>query len=380
MKDRIWLEINTDKIVGNIKAIKSLQDKQICAVLKADAYGIGMISIAHAIQTHVEAFGVATINEGIKLRKCFPNKTIFLLGKAISSEWQDAIINQIVLTVDSLSEATAIQRVALKLNKIAFAQLAVDSGMARIGAKYCKDFFIIARSICRLSNIKIVGVFSHYADAENNEQLTLEQTSKFLKTKLGLECLGQNIQNYHICNSAAALSTKENFCNMARVGLAMYGICPMGDNKLKCKLQGAVSFWSQLIKVFYVEKGQGIGYGHTYVAGQNMRIGVVSCGYADGYPLALSNRGFVEIAGQRARVVGKICMDMFMVDISFLKNAQVGQKVLLWTSDSNAFAPITRVAKLAMSSEYELLCRVGERVKRVYVDNNSNLPQYKSYI
>lgn len=352
MENRAWLEVDLKQIKCNAARIKSETGKQLCAVIKADGYGVGALKVGMALCDIAVAFGVATVDEGIVLSKSFPQKDIFILGKSRGQEIKKAIAHNLIICVDSVQEATIVSDEAAKQVGVARVQIAVDSGMSRIGMQFGKDFYREADKIFELASIDVVGVFSHFADSETNKELSFNQESKFAKVKVGLECLGKRVKWWHICNSGGANNLYAHYCNVVRVGIALY--------------EEAVSFCSRIIKVFSVQKGQGIGYGHTYYAKSDMRVGVVSCGYADGYPLAVSNNGFVEVGGQLARVVGRVCMDMFMIDVSRILPVTVGDKVVLWTFKKKSPIHVRIVAEKALSSEYELLTRVGNRVKRVY--------------
>lgn len=374
---RVYAKIDLDAICTNIKNIKKHIKPQtkIMAVIKADGYGHGAVPIAkaldglseHGIPT-VAAYGVAMVEEGMQLRREGVTKPILVLGSTLPDYVGIAVKNDISLTVFGRGLAEQLSRKAVKAGRTASIHIKVDTGMGRIGyAGSAADAREIAE-IAKLPGIRIDGVFSHMACADETDKTSAQrQLARFLEFLALLEKEGVQVPVKHIANSAGIIDMPETQLDMVRSGISTYGLYPSAEvDCLSLPLIPAMELISQISFVKHVEAGATIGYGSTFVASQPMVVATVPVGYADGYPRALSNKGRVLVAGKSAKIIGRICMDQFMVDVTDIPQAAEGMPVTLIGKDGEAFIPVEEVAGLAGSFHYELICGISKRVPRVY--------------
>ncbi len=369
---RTWSEVNLNAITQNINNVRSIlnSNTKILAVVKADAYGHGADEVALAlVKTNVDYFGVATIEEAMDLRKIGIKTPILILGAIYNENIEEIIENDITSTVFDYKTAKSISSVAIKLGKKAKIHIKIDTGMTRIGFDVNKNSIDEISKISKLDNIEIEGLFSHFAKAdEEDKNPTHKQFEKFMYVKNELVNMGINIPICHICNSAGIIDFPEYQLDMVRSGIITYGHYPSDCvNKEKIKLTPAMTFKTLVANIREVEKGTQIGYGGTFVAEKNTKIATVLAGYADGYSRFLSNKAEVLINGKRCRVAGRVCMDQTMVDVSHLKNINLGDEVILFGKSGNNIVTVEEVAQIIGTINYEVLCAVSKRVPRIYI-------------
>lgn len=365
---RAYAKVNLEAIIHNFNQLRaSLEDNvKTMAVVKADAYGHGSIEVAKALQSRADYFAVATLSEGIELRDCGISNPILVLGYTSPDEYDSLLEYSIIPTVYNISEAELLNKVALSKNKTATVHIALDTGMSRIGF-FCDESGIEAvEKISRLENIFIEGIFSHYATADcEDKSFTYVQKERFDAFTEKLESLGISIPVKHICNSAATIDLDSHY-DLVRLGIALYGIFPSDEVKHELDLIPAMEVISHVIHVKEIMPGTGVGYGQIYTATEKRKIATVSIGYADGFNRCLTGEGYVLIKGKKAPLVGKVCMDQIMVDITDIEDVNVGDRVIILGKSGDEEITAEDFGKMANSFAYEVICTFMPRIKRIY--------------
>lgn len=362
---RTYAAVDLDAIENNLSQLKAKAGKDVLtlAIVKADAYGHGAVGVATAIQDKVDYFGIAELMEAVELREAGVKKPVLVLSYTSPYLYETLIKNELTQTIFNYDDAVELSKAAVRLNKIARVHIAVDTGMSRIGFFCNPESVEIVKRINDLPNIYIEGIFSHYACADCEDRFTTEkQTKIFDDFILALEQRGIYIPIKHLCNSAGLLTCDKKY-NMVRMGIVMYGLYPdecVNDGSLD--LKPAMKIVSHVIHVKDVPAGSGVSYGHTYFTKEKTRIATVCIGYADGYSRTLSNKGRVLINGQYAPVIGRVCMDQLMVDVTNLKDVCVGDEVVILGSSGENCITAEEIAKLTDTINYEVVCQFQKRV------------------
>lgn len=368
---RVYAAIDLDAVCHNISEIKKLvgPDTKIMPVIKADGYGHGAVPVAKALnKIGVDGFAVAIIEEGIALRKQGITKPILILGYTSEYQYASLIQYEIEQTVFSYEMAEAISKFAVTMKKEARIHIKVDTGMNRIGFKPTEESVGQVQRIQKLPNIKIQGIFTHFACADEEDKTSARYQKKLFDQFVSkIEEKGIEIPVKHVSNSAAIMDLRECRMDMVRSGIITYGLYPSEEvDKSAIDLKPALSLISHVIHVKEVGPGEGVSYGSTFVTDRKTRIATIPVGYADGYPRALSSRGRVIIRGQYAPIIGRICMDQFMVDVTDIEGVSVMDRVTLVGTDGDKNITVEEAADLAGSFNYEFVCGIGKRVPRVY--------------
>ena len=368
---RVYAAIDLDAVCHNISEIKKLvgPDTKIMPVIKADGYGHGAVPVAKALnKIGVDGFAVAIIEEGIALRKQGITKPILILGYTSEYQYASLIQHEIEQTVFSYEMAEAISKFAVTMKKEARIHIKVDTGMNRIGFKPTEESVGQVQRIQKLPNIKIQGIFTHFACADEEDKTSARyQKELFDQFVSKIEEKGIEIPVKHVSNSAAIMDLRECRMDMVRSGIITYGLYPSVEvDKSAIDLKPALSLISHVIHVKEVGPGEGVSYGSTFVTDRKTRIATIPVGYADGYPRALSSRGRVIIRGQYAPIIGRICMDQFMVDVTDIEGVSVMDRVTLVGTEGDKNISVEEAADLAGSFNYEFVCGIGKRVPRVY--------------
>lgn len=368
---RVYAAIDLDAVCHNISEIKKLvgPDTKIMPVIKADGYGHGAVPVAKALnKIGVDGFAVAIIEEGIALRKQGITKPILILGYTSEYQYASLIQHEIEQTVFSYEMAEAISKFAVTMKKEARIHIKVDTGMNRIGFKPTEESVGQVQRIQKLPNIKIQGIFTHFACADEEDKTSARYQKKLFDQFVSkIEEKGIEIPVKHVSNSAAIMDLRECRMDMVRSGIITYGLYPSEEvDKSAIDLKPALSLISHVIHVKEVGPGEGVSYGSTFVTDRKTRIATIPVGYADGYPRALSSRGRVIIRGQYAPIIGRICMDQFMVDVTDIEGVSVMDRVTLVGTDGDKNITVEEAADLAGSFNYEFVCGIGKRVPRVY--------------
>ena len=368
---RCYAEISLEAIGHNIREVKKRlpEGVKLLGVVKANAYGHGAVPVASYLENQVDYFATATIEEAVELRENGISAPILILGYVSPSQYGDLVEYDITQTIDSYAQALALEKEAARQNRKAKAHLAVDTGMTRIGFQVTENDADEAAKIADLPHSELEGMFTHFSCADQEDKTYCSmQMEKYDKMTALLAERGVTIPLRHICNSAGIMEFDDHRFEMVRSGIITYGIYPSEEvKKERLDLIPALSWKSHVIHVKEVGPGIGVSYGATYVTEKPMtRIATVSAGYADGYPRALSNQGCVLIHGKKAPIIGRICMDQMMVDVTDIPDVQVEDVVTLVGTDGDETITIEEIANPAARFDYEMLCDISSRVTRVY--------------
>ncbi len=371
---RVQANVDLGAIRHNLLEIrkKVSSDTKIMAIIKADAYGHGAVPLAKAIgeSSSVDAYGVAIIEEAVELREAGITIPILILGFTPKEQYDLVVDYDIAQTVFQYDMAAALSEEAKRQGKTAKIHIKLDTGMTRIGYSDKKESIEEIKRIAELPNLMIEGLFSHFACADETDKTSAnKQLQRYMDFNRLLEEEKIFIPVKHIANSAGIIEFPEANYNMVRCGIATYGIYPSDEvNQADIKLIPAMELKSHVIYVKDVEAGVGVSYGATYVTNKKTRIATIPVGYADGYSRNLSNQGKVIIHGQYAPIIGRICMDQFMVDVTDIKDVKQGDIVTLLGRDGEAYISAEELSEWSHSFAYELVCNVGKRIPRVYLE------------
>ncbi|MBE9503256.1 MAG: alanine racemase [Proteobacteria bacterium] len=367
-------EINLQALQDNYTLIKNRAGKgrKILAVVKADAYGHGAVEVSKSLEEMgVDALGVAILEEALRLRENGITSSILILGGIIEGQEKTIISHKLTPVIFSLSAAKKINNEAKKQDLIAKVHVKIDTGMGRLGIQKegVKTFF---KSLKDMTNIEVEGVLTHFASADfpsNSPEgdFTQKQIKDFEEALKVIEEMGFIIPLKHAANSAAIFNHSMGLFNMVRPGIMLYGSYPSPAFKKIADLKEVMSFKTKIIDLKDVEKGFRVSYGSTYVAPGRRKVAVLPVGYADGYRRELSGKGEVLIRGQRAPVIGRICMDMTMVDVTGVEDVSLEDDVFLFGGEGDRHVSIEKLAEQVDTIAYELLCGISQRVPRVYI-------------
>lgn len=372
---RIYAKIDLDAIEHNIDLVKDKigNETKLLLVIKADAYGHGSVELAKTFGEKADYFAVAEMNEALELRYAGIKKPILILGYTSPNLFKTALENDITLTMFQPEAIEKLSKEAVNAGKTAKIHFAVDTGMSRIGFSVTENSADEAAKAAKLPGIFVEGIFSHFATADGvDKRPSMEQREKYDKFIAMLKDRNVEIPIKHINNSAGILEF-DKYYDMAREGIILYGLYPSKEVEEELgerfKLCPAMELITHISHIKELEANRGISYGFTYVTDHKMRVATIPVGYADGYPRALSNKGEVLIHGKRCKILGRVCMDQMMVDISDVPEAEIEDKVVLVGRDGNEFIPVEELADAAYSFNYEFVCGIARRVPRVYFKN-----------
>lgn len=358
-----WAEINISSLKSNLEVVKDLigSNVSVLAVVKADAYGHGAVKVSKAlVEAGVEMLGVATLEEGLELRESGVLVPIIILGGIQKEETEAVIKSNAVATVICSSSLKHMSNAARKLGKDFKFHLKLDTGMGRLGVKE-EDLECFLNDFKSFRNLEMEGIFTHLACAdEMDENFTLKQINKFNELVKSVKAIGIYPKYIHLANSAAIQRFSQSHGNMVRPGIMLYGTGSFNGNKLF----QVMTLKSRIIQIKNHPKGTPISYGGTFVTKRQSVIATVPVGYADGYLRKVSNKALVSINGKTAPVVGTVCMDFIMIDVTDIKDVNVDDKVILFGDE---IVSIDDVAGWAETIPYEIMTILGKRVPRVFV-------------
>ena len=373
---RIQADINLDAIRHNIKTVQALNpaDRKTLLVIKADAYGHGSVTLAKEMDDLADYFAVATMDEAVELRNAGIVKPILILGYTDESEYEAAVKNDITLAIYDAEEGELLSETAFKIGKKAKVHIKVDSGMSRIGFQCAESDVEEAVKLLSMDGLDVEGIFTHYAKADyENKSDAMTQYEKFSWFVKAMEAKGADFKIRHIDNSAGAMEIHSEGFDMMRLGIVIYGLYPSEEIDKSVVLKPAMTLKSRVVHIKTLEAGRGIGYGWTYVTDKPTKVATVSVGYADGYPRALSNNGRVLIHGQYAPILGRVCMDQIMIDVTDIDDVKIRDEVVLFGTQGENHISIEEVAEPANSFNYEMACHVSRRVPRVYFKDGKEI-------
>lgn len=373
---RVYAKINLDAIRNNILEMKKhmAQDCEMMAVVKTDGYGHGAIEIAREVEDLVSAYATATVDEAVALRMQGIRKMILILGHVHESLFETMIRHRISVNLYSKKDALELSRVAGRLGMTAGVHFKLDTGMGRLGVPDNEESLQLLKEIAALPHIKIEGLFTHFsASDEKDKTRTKEQLRRFLDFMGKAREAGLQIPILHCSNSAGIIDVPEANFNMVRAGIALYGMYPSEEViQSQVKLIPALELKSHIVYLKEMEAGCGISYGSIYVTDKRTRVATIPVGYGDGYPRALSNVGYVLIHGRKAPILGRICMDQFMADVTDIPEAEEGDTVTLIGTDGDARLSVEELAAMAGNTfNYEIVCDLGKRIPRVFYKHDT---------
>ncbi len=376
MYQRTYAKIDLDAIEYNIDSVlKKINGKaKLLAVIKADAYGHGAVEIGKLLEERCDFFGVACVEEAVELINAGIKKPVLILGYVFEEQYDVVVKNDIRIPIFSYKSAKALSDEAVKQGKEIPFHFCIDTGMSRIGFQVNDESADIGKKITRLPNIKAEGLFSHFATADEKDltkakrQRELYEKFVFLLSDRGIE-----IPIKHLNNSAGIMVFDRLF-DMVRSGIITYGLYPSEEvDKTLLDIKPAMEWKARITHVKTLSAGREISYGGTFKTEKDTVVATVPVGYADGYPRCLSNLGKVIVNGKYASIIGRVCMDQFMIDVTDIPDVRVGDTVTLVGRDGNAVLTMEEVSLLAHSFNYELPCRVSRRVPRVYIKNGKEI-------
>ncbi|WP_110461579.1 alanine racemase [Ruminiclostridium sufflavum] len=371
--NRAWAEINLDNIAHNIREVRRITNKnaEIMGVVKADAYGHGVMEVTRTLlENGVTRLAVSMLDEAIQLRRDGISVPILILGYTDPSRANEIIENDVTQSCYSYELAQALSDEAVKQGRKVKIHIKIDTGMSRVG--FLPGYSAVKNvvEISRLPNLIIEGLFTHFATAdEKNREFTLTQFERFMSIYNELQRIGIHIPVKHCANSAGVIEYPEMHLDMVRPGIILYGMYPSEEvDKSKIDLKPAMTLKANVVLVKEVEKNTSISYGRIYTTKRTSKIATIPIGYADGYTRMLSNKGEVLVRGQYAPVVGRVCMDQCMLDVTDLDcSVEVGDEVVLIGKQEDKVITAEDVAKTIGMINYELVCIVGKRIPRAYI-------------
>lgn len=368
---RAQANINLEAIKSNIIQVKSRlnMNTRLMVIVKADAYGHGAVEVSKVLENGmVDAYGVAIIEEAIELRKSGITKPILILGYTPKEQFDLVVKYDVMQTVYQYDMAKELSREAKSQGKRVNIHIKIDTGMSRLGFCDTNESIEIIKEIACLEGLYIDGIFSHFAKADEKDDSSVKrQIDRFDRFTKLLEEEGVHIPIRHISNSAGMIEFSQAQYDMVRCGIVTYGIYPSEDvDHNTFDLTPAMELKSHVIYIKEVEEATGISYGSTFVTKSRTKVATIPIGYADGYSRNMSNIGKVIIRGQYSPIIGRICMDYFMVDVTDINDVSQGDVVTLLGRDGECEISVETLAGWSHSFPYETICTVGKRIPRVY--------------
>ena len=370
---RVKAVISLDAVEQNFREMRKniAEDTKMIAVVKADAYGHGAAPIAHLIEgyDYIWGFAAATAEEAVHLRENGVTKPILILGIVFEEYYPELVRDDIRLAVCEYEEAEKLSKEAVLQNKTVHIHIALDTGMTRIGYADIPESVEEIKKIAGLPNLEIEGMFTHFSRADEYDRSpAMVQLERYQKFSDLVEAAGVEIPLHHCSNSAGIIRVPEANLSIVRAGITIYGIYPSSEVERDIvKLTPVMELKSHVTYVKDVPEGAAISYGGTYVADKKRRVATIPVGYADGYPRQLSNKGWVLIHGKKAPILGRVCMDQFMVDVTEIGDVKKGDEVTLLGRDGDEFISIEEIGDLCGRFSYEFACDISPRVPRIYV-------------
>lgn len=379
----VWAEINLDNLTHNIREVRRLTKEgvMVTAVIKADGYGHGAVEIAKVLlENGADRLAVATLSEAIQLRKHYSTSEILILGYTPSDSFEDVISNRITQTIYTLDQALELNDIAIKKECMQKIHIKLDTGMSRLGMKICDETIEEIVKINKLSNLDVEGIFTHFAVADEvDKEFTYGQVKKFNYIIEELEARNVSIPVKHVSNSASIIDLPDLNYNMVRAGIMLYGLYPSHDvDKSRVELIEVMSLKARLSHVKEIEEGTGVSYGLKYKTERTEIIGTLPLGYADGFTRLYSFAASGIINGEKRPIVGRICMDQCMINLTGI-DAKIGDEVTLFGKKEGISISIDEVASYIDTINYEVVCMINKRVPRVYT-SQGHIVKIRDYV
>lgn len=372
---RVYASINLDAIESNMQEMrKNLKPgTKIMAIIKADGYGHGAVPIAHMLENmdYIWGYGVATLDEALVLKNSQVQKPILVLGCVFPDQYLDMLRHNIRMNVYTEEMAKTISEIAQREGLTAYMHIKMDTGMTRLGFSTCKESIEAIERISKFNNVCLEGIFTHMAKAdETDKTYTYKQLRDFHWIVQSMKERNIVFKYEHCANSASIIDVPETNFNMVRAGISTYGLYPSEEvQKNLVRLEPAMTLKSHIAFVNHISAGVSVSYGGTFVSDKPMKIATIPVGYGDGYPRSLSNVGYVLIRGKKAPILGRVCMDQFMVDVTNIEDVKFGDSVTLIGNDGDETITVEMLSDLSGRFNYEFVCDLGKRIPRVYVRN-----------
>lgn len=366
-----------DAAISNYHAIKKQigDDTKICCVIKADGYGHGAVELAKLYsELKCDYFAVSNLDEALELRDADIKEPILILGYTPANRAQDLFDNDIAQAVYGADYAKMLSDECVKAGVKCKIHIKVDTGMSRIGfmcQQFPRDEFSVKeiKKACDLPNLIPQGIFTHFAvadECEEGREYTQKQYEAFVKTVDMLKDMGTTFEITHCSNSGAIIDHKDKKLNMVRAGIILYGLSPSQKLKDKLELEPIMRLKTMVSYVKEIKKGTTVSYGRTFTAQRDMKIATVPVGYADGYIRAFAKDGYMYIKGQKAKIIGRICMDQTMLDVTDIEGVEIGNVCVLFGNGRGGEPTPDDVASWGNTINYEIVCSVSKRVPRLY--------------
>lgn len=379
--NRVCARIDLDAIEYNMEMMKKniKEGVSMISVIKTDGYGHGSVQIARMLETkdYIWGYAVATLDEAALLRKGGIEKPILVLGCIFPDQWETAIRQEVRFTVYTREMAEGISETAQRLDKTAYVHIKLDTGMSRLGFLIREESADTIKAISCLPRLSLEGLYTHFAKAdETDKTFTEKQIRDYLWMKERLEGKGVVFQYYHCSNSAGIIDVKEANLDLVRAGISTYGLYPSEEViKENVPLKPALELLSHVAHVKWVEEGTPVSYGSTYITKRRTKIATIPVGYGDGYPRSLSNKGYVLIHGKKAPILGRVCMDQFMVDATEIEDVKFGDPVTLVGRNGEEHLPVEVLSDLSGRFNYEFVCDLGKRIPREFIRHGEVVEQ-----
>jgi alanine racemase len=358
---RCWAEIDRSALRHNAGVVRErIGSAEMLAVVKANAYGHGIVGVSEALANDVQLLGVANLEEALALRQARLSHPVIILGPALASERAAIVEGEFIPTISSREEAEAFDRIgAVSIN------FKVDTGMGRMGVPE-NESLAVFKQVSALRNIRVHSVSTHMPVANEEADFTRAQLARFDKVLAQFRAEVPGDYKAHVLQSAGTLAFNDSPHEIVRAGIILYGISPLPE--FQGLLKPVMTWKTQILLIRDMPAGHGISYGRSFITPRQMRVATVSAGYADGYPRHLSNReAAILVRGQRCPLLGRVTMDLMMIDVSHLKDVEVGDEAVLLGRQGGEEVSATELADRAGTISWEIVTRVGSRVRRVYV-------------
>jgi len=365
---QVWAEVNLQTLRENYFKLQAFTQSEIMPIVKADAYGHGVIPVVKTLMAcGAQRYGVALLEEALEIKAVFPELTIMVIGATELDQSEMLVKEDIIPAIFQLSHARALSSEAVKQNRTARLHIKIDTGMGRIGFRET-DFAEILK-IAALPNLFIEGIFMHFATSDQRDlSFAKEQLKRFQSLYDKLKKAGLNIPIRHVANSAAIIQFPESHFELVRLGISLYGLTPSSQVGGNIGLEPVMSWKAKVSYVKSIKTGETVSYGRTFLAAYPTRVATVPVGYADGLRRALSNHGEMLIHGRRSTMIGRICMDQTMLEVTKIPGVQVGDVVTILGKDKHEEINATEMADWIGTISYEVVCGISKRVPRVYLD------------
>ena len=364
----VWVEVDLRALKRNYERVKAFTKSEIMPIVKADAYGHGAVEVVRALHDMgARRFGVAVLEEALELRKAFPKISIMLIGTFAGEDLPSIVKEDIICGIYTLDQAIALSKEANLQGKIAKVHLKVDTGMGRIGFRL--EEFEQILNIVELPNLNIEGIYTHFATADHSDlSFAREQLKQFEEVYQKLEAQGIHIPIRHASNSAAILQLPEGHFELVRPGIILYGLPPSKHVGKDAGIEPVLSWKTRVSLIKTISEGETVSYGRTFRAAYPTRVATIPVGYADGLRRSLSNLGEALLRGRRATIIGRVCMDQTMIEVTRIPGLEVGDVVTLLGTDGYERIDATEMASWLDTINYEVVCGISKRVPRVYIE------------